>query len=133
MGRQNPVAMDGPGQLFRRLMQAVALVPEISQVHQATGPTNPCLHAAIGVPMVHREDVDRFPGSLAQLAGEVGDLRYDALASFLQALSAKLKSDGEADAGRGRRELAALHAASVSVSSAAADIEHAWSICAPRM
>ncbi|MHC5538362.1 hypothetical protein ACYOEI_09050 [Singulisphaera rosea] len=84
--------------------------------------------------MVHREDVERYPGTLAQLAGEVGDLRYDALLGFLRALAAKLESDGEADAGRDRRKLAtALHAASMSVSAAAADIEHAWSICAPRM
>jgi hypothetical protein len=84
--------------------------------------------------MVHREDVERFPGTLAQLADEVGDLRYDALAVFLHALAAKLDEDGSADADRGRHKLAAaLRAASASVTTAATDVELAWSICAPRM
>jgi hypothetical protein len=84
--------------------------------------------------MVHREDVERYPGTLAQLACEVGDLRYDALAAFLHALAAKLDEDGNADAGRGRHKLAAaLHAASASVTASAIDVELAWSICAPRM
>jgi hypothetical protein len=84
--------------------------------------------------MVHREDVERYPGTLAQLAGEVGDLRYDALAAFLHALAAKLDADGSADVGRGRHKLAAaLHAASGSVTAAAAEVELAWSICGPRM
>lgn len=84
--------------------------------------------------MVHREDVERYPGTLTQLAGEVGDLRYDALAAFFHALAAKLDADGGADAGRGRHKLAAaLHAAGASVTAAATDVERAWSICAPRM
>ncbi len=84
--------------------------------------------------MVHREDVGRYPGTLDQLAVEVGDLRYDALAAFLHALAAKLDRDGRADAGRGRHKLAAaLQAASVSIASATTDVELAWSICAPRM
>lgn len=84
--------------------------------------------------MVHREDIERYPGTLAQLAGEVGGLRYDALADFLHALAAKLRADGDADAGRGRPKLAAvLQAASMSVAAAATQIERAWSICAPRM
>jgi hypothetical protein len=84
--------------------------------------------------MDHREDVESYPGTLAQLACEVGDLRYDALAAFLHALAAKLYKDGNADAGRDRHKLAvALHAASASVTASAVDVELAWSICAPRM
>jgi hypothetical protein len=84
--------------------------------------------------MIHRTDVERYPGSLAALAADVGDLRYDALADFLQALAAKLAADGDADAGRGRAELAvALRSASDAVGAAATNIEQAWVICAPRM
>jgi len=84
--------------------------------------------------MVHREDIERYPGTLAELAGDVGDLRYDALAAFLRALAAKLAADGDADARRGRPKLAAaLGSASGAADSAAADIERAWDICAPRM
>ena len=47
--------------------------------------------------MVHREDIDRYPGTLAELAVEVGDLRYDALAAFLRALADKLAADAASD------------------------------------
>jgi hypothetical protein len=84
--------------------------------------------------MIHREDVERYPGTLTELASDLGDLRYDALAAFLAALAEKIDADGRADAGRGRNKLAAaLRGAGTSVASAAADVERAWSICAPRM
>lgn len=84
--------------------------------------------------MTHPVAIPRYPGSLADLAGELGDLRYDALAEFLHALSAKLASDAEADAGRGRHRLAAdLRAAADGVGSAVSSIEAAWRICEPRM
>jgi hypothetical protein len=84
--------------------------------------------------MVHREDLERYPATLAELACELGDLRYDALASFLRSLAAKLEADGNADAGRGRRKLAAaLRGSATAVQAGAAEIERAWSICAPRM
>jgi hypothetical protein len=84
--------------------------------------------------MVHRADVERYPGTLAELAGEVGDLRYDALALFLRSLAAKLESDASADAGRGRPRLsAALRGGAAGVAEAAAEVERAWSICAPHM
>jgi hypothetical protein len=84
--------------------------------------------------VVHRRNIERYPGSLADLAGEVGDLRYDAVAEFVRALAAKLAADGDADAGRGRPKLAsALHAASETLTSAAAEIDRVWAICAPRM
>ena len=84
--------------------------------------------------MVHRDQIERYPGTLAQLAGDIGDLRYDALASFLRSLAAKLESDGNADASRGRPKLAAaLRNSATAVKEAAAEIERAWSICAPHM
>jgi hypothetical protein len=52
--------------------------------------------------MIHREIIEHYPGTLAELAGELGDLRYDALAQFLQALARKLEADAAADIGRGR-------------------------------
>jgi hypothetical protein len=84
--------------------------------------------------MVHREDIQGYPGSLADLAGEVGDLRYDALAGFLRALADKLASDGAADAGRGRPQLAAaLRDGAAGLVAAAAAIDLAWAISAPHM
>jgi hypothetical protein len=84
--------------------------------------------------MVHRKEVGRYPGTLAELAAEVGDLRYDALAEFLRVLSAKLGQDAGQDEGRGRARLAAsLHDASRSLREAAEAIERAWRICEPHM
>jgi hypothetical protein len=84
--------------------------------------------------VVHREIIERYPGPLVQLAAEIADLRYDALAAFLQALAAKLGADADADAGRGRPKLAAaLRGAAVATTSAAAEIQRAWSVSAPYM
>jgi hypothetical protein len=84
--------------------------------------------------MIHRENIPNYPGTLAELAAELGDLRYDALALFLNALARKLETDSVADAGRGRPLLAAaLQEGSAKVSAAAAAIERAWTISAPHM
>ncbi len=84
--------------------------------------------------MDHREDIGHYPGTLTQLAGEIGDLRYDALASFLHSLAEKLDRDRKSDQERGRPQLAStLQAATLSVKAAATTIEQAWTICAPRM
>jgi hypothetical protein len=84
--------------------------------------------------MTHTERVERYPGTLADLAAELGDLRYDALAAFLAALAAKLAGDSTKDAARGRVKLgAALNAASGALADATAAIESAWVICVPRM
>ena len=84
--------------------------------------------------MKHPDRIARYPGSLADLAGEVGDLRYDALAEFLHALSSKLASDSEKDGARGRARLAAsLQRASTLIADAARETETTWKICAPHM
>lgn len=84
--------------------------------------------------MLHRENIEHYPGTLADLARDVSDLRYDSLVEFLQALAAKLERDSLADAGRGRPKLATtLKEAAGGVSAAAAAIERAWAICAPYM
>jgi hypothetical protein len=86
------------------------------------------------VPRILLKDVESYPGALAQLACVVGNLWFDALAAFLHALAAKVDEDGNADAGQGRRKLAAaLHAANASVTASAVDVELVWSICTPRM
>ena len=57
--------------------------------------------------MQHADHVERYPGTLAELANELGNLRYDALATFLAALAEKLEGDSLQDAARGRKKLAA--------------------------
>ncbi|MBV5328714.1 MAG: hypothetical protein JZU65_13975 [Chlorobium sp.] len=67
-----------------------------------------------------------------ELAERIGNLYYDSLAELLQALSAKLQKDSEADRKRGRVKLAGELAASAKqVAAAARHIENAWDICEP--
>ncbi len=84
--------------------------------------------------MIHRESVERYPGTLAELAHDLGNLRYDALALFLRALASKLEADAATDATRGRPRLAeSLRSGAAGVSAAATLVERAWAISAPHM
>lgn len=83
---------------------------------------------------LHRDNIERYPGTLIELANEIGDLRYDALVEFLHVLAAKLTEDATADAGRGRPRLAAaLRGGAAGLRAAAAEVERAWAISAPHM
>ena len=80
----------------------------------------------------HAVAVERYPGTLADLATEVGRLRYDAGAHFLRALAAELAREAEGDRGRGRPKLAArLDALSADVAKAAHDLTAIWRLCKP--
>jgi hypothetical protein len=84
--------------------------------------------------MKHPTRVERYPGTLSELAEEIGNLRYDALTELLQALATKIERDGKADAGRGRVRLAeSLHRASEHLMNASHDMEIAWHISKPHM
>jgi hypothetical protein len=84
--------------------------------------------------MIHRENVERYGGTLPELANDLGDLRYDAVVVFLEALAAKLEEDAAADTARGRPKLAAaLRGGASGAMAAAAQIKVAWSISAPHM
>jgi hypothetical protein len=81
--------------------------------------------------MIHKANIKHYP-DVESLAVEIGDLRYDALEAFLHHLALKLKKDSEADAKRGRPQLAgSLMNASDCLETAAIEIERAWKICAP--
>ncbi len=84
--------------------------------------------------MVHRESVEAYEGPLAQLAEDIGDLKYDSLAEFLRLLAEKIKYDAAKDQARGRVRLAtSLQDAAMQIATAAADIETAWQISEPHM
>jgi hypothetical protein len=84
--------------------------------------------------MIHRDHLPDVPRNLDDLAANLGDLRYDALADFLKALAAKMAGDACKDEARGRRQLAtALHAVAAHLSAAEEDVRRAWAICKPYM
>lgn len=85
-------------------------------------------------------DATRHPLALAGFgtpraaAAAIGDLRYDALADLLSAVSLKLAADARADRGSGRPVLASeLDRMAAAASEAAAAANRAWAICAPHM
>ena len=84
--------------------------------------------------MVHHDAVQSYAGTLAELAADVGNLRYDALAEFLRLLAAKITEDGQKDADRGRVQLAAaLQNSAVELAASAKRIEKAWQVAKPFM
>ena len=65
-----------------------------------------------------------------ELARRVGDLYYDNLADFLEALAQKLATDADADRKRGRKKLAAALETSAShIAQSVAPMKRAWDIC----
>jgi hypothetical protein len=67
-----------------------------------------------------------------ELGVRVGDLYYDSLVEFLEALSQKLYEDGIADKNRGREKLSnSLFQASKDIRKASESIDTAWDICEP--
>lgn len=84
--------------------------------------------------MKHTNVVLHFSGTSAQLAEEMGDLYYDALAELLALLAEKISADSLADHGRGRPKLAGERSACADhLQIASQHIQSAWMICAPHV
>ncbi len=82
----------------------------------------------------HKDIVEKYDGTLKDLAEDVGNLRYDALNEFLEYFSEKIHRDGEEDKTAGRTKLGeALEDSSKNLSNARKDIGKAWDICGPFM
>lgn len=84
--------------------------------------------------MIHKDEVENYRGSMEELAEEIGNLKYDALANFLTLLSEKIEKDGAKDAARGRTQLAGhLKYCSEKLKEAKVAIDKAWVISEPYM
>ena len=84
--------------------------------------------------MRHGTAVEGFSGTPEELAAAIGDLRYDALRDLLVLLAVKVGRDGEKDAARGRRRLAAaLRRTANGLAEAADAAGEAWRISEPFM
>jgi len=84
--------------------------------------------------MTHDDKIPHYGKDWTTLAEALGDLRYDALAEFLEALSEKMAKDADADAGRERHQLAReLYDCAEKLGGAAGATERAWDVCAPFM
>jgi NADH dehydrogenase FAD-containing subunit len=82
----------------------------------------------------HKDHVEKYDGTIKELAEDIGDLRYDTLVEFLGHLSSKLKNDGIKDFNGGRENLAdSLRIASVRIDFANQSVKEAWRISKPFM
>ena len=82
--------------------------------------------------MIHQTSIERYTGSLKELAEDIGDLRYDSLVKLLKQLADKIKYDGDQDYNRNRIKLAEqLHQCAVHLNEAKRCIDKAWVICEP--
>lgn len=80
--------------------------------------------------MIHETQIPGF--AIDELAVKIGDLRYDALAEFLQKLAQKIEADAQKDGGRGRVKLATcLYNTAQGLTDCSQYIEKAWVICEP--
>lgn len=84
--------------------------------------------------MKHTHQIKSYTGHHQQLAEDIGDLYYDALADFLRLMAEKMDRDAQADAGRKRHRLATeLAACAQLLQQAAGHIDVAWKICEPHV
>lgn len=84
----------------------------------------------------HKHDIkiEKYSGSLEQLAIEIGDLRYDVLERFLILLSEKISKDGIKDAERGRNQLGhSLKKTAELLEEGSKSVRRAWEISEPYM
>lgn len=78
----------------------------------------------------HATQVVGYPATTAELAIEVGRLRYDALALFLEELSRELARQADGDLSRGRTQLAArLTTLAADVAQSAVQTREIWRLC----
>ena len=82
--------------------------------------------------MIHKSEVEKYQGTMGELARDIGDLKYDALAEFLELLATKIEFDGKKDEARGRVKLSTnLFSAAENLKNSQKAIEKAWVICEP--
>jgi hypothetical protein len=84
--------------------------------------------------MKHQDYVEKYSGSLVDLAKDMGNMRYDSLADFLQYLADDLMKQSEADKSRGRIKLASqLEETAQELYQAREKMLSAWKTCEPYM
>lgn len=82
--------------------------------------------------MIHKSHVENYSGTMSELAEEIGNLKYNALAEFLHLLADKIEEDGDKDKSRNRIKLAVhLHNCSNKLRESKTAIDKAWIICEP--
>lgn len=84
--------------------------------------------------MKHPNNIPNYSKTIAELAKDIGNLKYDSLAEFLSHLGDDLMRQAEADKKRGRPRLASqLEASAKEIYEARDRMFAVWKICEPYM
>jgi hypothetical protein len=84
--------------------------------------------------MVHKSKVEKYSGSMEELAEEIGNLKYDALSDFLELLANKIQEDGRKYEARNRTKLSRnLYENANKIKESKGFIDEAWRISKPFM
>ncbi len=82
--------------------------------------------------MIHKSKIEKYPGSMEELVEEIGDLKYDSLAIFLELLAHKIQKDGQKDKERNRVKLSNnLFKSAEKIKESKEFMDKAWVICGP--
>lgn len=82
----------------------------------------------------HKKVVEKYNGTINELADDISNLNYEVLECFLKRLSGKIFLDSMKDSEGGRHKLAnALNKASIDIGNANKRIGEAWKISEPYM
>jgi len=80
--------------------------------------------------MRHPDKIEKYNGTIDELAKDITNLRYDILAQLLDKLSHNLLIDAQNDFDKGRKQLyEQLYKSSLFTSNACLTINDAWKIC----
>lgn len=84
--------------------------------------------------MQHRENIEKYEGTLDELAYDIGNLKYDALARFLDLLATEFERQSKNDVEKGRKQLSATMAeAAKELRKSKKSVDRAWEISEPYM
>ncbi|MCK9595770.1 hypothetical protein M0R19_01125 [Candidatus Pacearchaeota archaeon] len=84
--------------------------------------------------MKHLKSVEKYSGTLEELAKDIINMRYDSVAEFFEYLSEKLIADSINDYHRGRKQLSnKLLSASEKMLGAKEIMDSIWKICKEHM
>ena len=84
--------------------------------------------------MIHESKVIKYPGTLKELADDIGYLRYDKTAEFIQQLANNLRKQAKGDEKRDRLTLAKEgYDTADYLDKAYESMMKAWKICEPNM
>lgn len=84
--------------------------------------------------MKHPDKVEKYNGTLEELAKAVGNMKYDKTAEFIERLADELLRQAKGDYEKGRTKLAyRLRKTATRLYNSKKDMDKVWEICEPYM